>query len=599
MKQLKLAIIGSGASAIYCLQHISNHAEVLLKQFQHISIFDKNKHMGFGMPYNPALTDKFNLSNISSEEIPALPQTFSDWLRSQDNVFLDALNVNNFPIEDYKIYSRISLGHYFHNQFNILIKKLKLSGFKVEEFVNHKVEDIVPISENTFKIIANQSEYSVNRIIISTGHNVSKNDKPNIGYYESPWPIKKIIPKESTYYNFEIGILGASLSAFDVVSSLTHRHGKFHKENNQLTFTLNPKAKDFKITLHAAEGWLPHLQYEQKEPFREIYRHTTRDAILNLRTPNGIIKIEDYFDKICRPALIKAFKKDKNKAMAMALENVQFSFKDFIEDMSASHDYIDCFDGMKKELPQAKDSIYHNKPIHWMETLDDLMYCLNFHAELLSAEGHLFFNTIVKPFLMSVIAALPLDSAHILLALHDAKVLNLVAGKVTIDNTKENEGTAIKIKNQDNTITSKTYNMFINCAGHDTVELEDYPFKSLVEHKVLSKASAKFEDKKHIIPDLQLKHKTYSEQQETYLLTGGIAVDSAYRVIGKDHKVSPNIYDISFPHIYGCRPYSYGLQACNATSALVIASWLSHYTPEHSKISTRQITDIYESNTEL
>ncbi|MHA7943991.1 FAD/NAD(P)-binding protein [Formosa sp. 3Alg 14/1] len=598
MKHSKLALIGSGASSIYCLQHILNHADELIKQFQNISIFEKNKHMGFGMPYNPALTDKYNLSNISSEEIPALPQTFADWLRAQDHNFLETLNVHNSPIEDYKIYSRIALGHYFHNQFNLLIKKLKAYGFEVNEYVNHQVHDIIPNSDSTFKIIANTSEYIFNRVIISTGHNISKKDKPDIGYYDSPWPIKKIIPKESTYYNFEIGILGASLSAFDVVSSLTHRHGTFHKENNRLTYTLHPKAKDFKITLHAAEGWLPHLQYEQQEPFREIYRHTTRNAILNLSKENGVLSMEDYFNTICRPALKKAFKKDKNKAMVTALENPQFSFEDFINTMSDSHDYIDCFDGMKTELPQAKASIRQNKPIHWMETLDDLMYTLNFHTELLSAEGHLFFNTIVKPFLMSVIAALPLDSAHILLALHEAKVIDLVAGKVELDNTNGNGNTAITIQTKDSA-TTKTYRMFVNCAGHDTVDMEHYPFKSLVKHGVLSKATAKFENKNKVPSDLQTKNKTYLKLQDAYLYIGGISVDSAYRVVNQDNQVTPNIYDISFPHIYGCRPYSYGLQACNATSAIVVQSWLSANTPKYSKISKTQITDIYESEQNL
>ena len=40
--------------------------------------------------------------------------------------------------------------------------------------------------------------------------------------------------KKDEFYNYPIGILGASLSAFDVVSSLTHRHGKFVEEKGVL-----------------------------------------------------------------------------------------------------------------------------------------------------------------------------------------------------------------------------------------------------------------------------------------------------------------------------------------------------------------------------
>ena len=56
--------------------------------------------MGFGMPFNSNTTDKYNLSNISSLEIPDLPYTFAYWLRSQDLSDLEALNVTHFPISE-------------------------------------------------------------------------------------------------------------------------------------------------------------------------------------------------------------------------------------------------------------------------------------------------------------------------------------------------------------------------------------------------------------------------------------------------------------------------------------------------------------------
>ena len=598
MEHLKLAIIGSGASTMYCLQHIVNHADALLTQFQTIAIFEKNQYLGFGMPYNPATTDKFNLSNITSEEIPKLPQTFADWLRDQDNEFLKSLNVTDAPIQDTNIYSRIALGHYFHNQFNMLIAQLKSTGFSVETYPKHEVKDIVSIADETIKIITNHSEYNCNRVVISTGHNIPKTDKPEIGYFESPWPIKKIIPKPSTYYTFEIGLLGASLSAFDVVTSLSHRHGSFQKDGDKLHYILNPKAEGFKITLHAAEGWLPHLQYEQEEPLREIYRHCSREKLLSLRNHDGTLNIDTFFNTVCKPALIKAFSKDKNKAMVKHLKDDSYSFKNFIETMVESHEYVDCFDGMKKELPQAKDSVIKKNPIHWMETLDDLMYALNYHIEWLSAEDNLFFNKTVKPFLMSVIAALPLESAKILLALHEAKVIDLVAGKVSNIDTSDHK-TRIKIEHTDRRESTKTYRMFVNCAGSDTIELEQFPFKSLTETGLISKAATKFENDYKDASSLVPANAMFKQSSGSYLLTGGIAVDSAYRIIGTDSTVSPHIYDIAFTHIHGIRPYSYGLQACNATAAILITCWVSPKAPEDSKISAPRITDIYASNPEL
>ena len=57
--------------------------------------------------------------------------------------------------------------------------------------------------------------------------------------------------------------------------------------------------------------------------------------------------------------------------------------------------------------PGSEESVLEHKPIHWKETIDDLIYTLNFHAELMPAEDHLTLKSLVMPFLMNVIAAMP------------------------------------------------------------------------------------------------------------------------------------------------------------------------------------------------
>ncbi|EGV44480.2 hypothetical protein BZARG_2725 [Bizionia argentinensis JUB59] len=602
MKKLGLAIIGSGATSIYCLKHILDNSAVLKKQFNRISIFERSKRMGYGMPYNPDTTDLFNLSNISSEEIPLLFQTFADWLRNQNRQDLKKWHVTEFPIEDSEVYSRIALGEYFHQQFLVLMDKLQTAGFAVEEYTNHEILDIEINDKNNIKLIAKNASFKASKVIIATGHNWQHNDKPASGYYDTPWPIKKIIPKNDAFYNFEIGVLGASLSAFDVVSSLAHRHGKFTQSKKGLEFQLNKEAKNFKITLHAAQGWLPHLQYEQEEPFREIYRHATREKILSLRNENGFLKIDSFFHSVCRSALQRAFEKDGNKEMLELLTDTKFGFKDFIEIMAKNHEYLDSFEGMKKELVQAKDSVENNKPIHWMETLDDLMYCLNFHAEMMPAEDHLFFKKDVKPFLMSVIAALPLSSAKILLALYDAEVVNLIAGRVRIiEDTNIKETTDIEISKADNKTIKKSYQLFINCSGNDNINVDTFPFQSLVKSGFVKEASAKFETVKKLT-DLEStlgKDTVWKKNNEVFLNIGGIAVDSAYHIIGVNGKTCSNIHDLSFTHTHGFRPYSYGLQACLATSLIVVDSWLILEKNTNKPKTIEEVSKIYDKDDDL
>ena len=601
MKNNKLAIIGSGPTALYLLKHITDNATVLKNHIKSITIFEKKKIMGMGMPYSFETTDKYNLSNISSEEIPNLPQTFANWLRLQDKQKLKKWNVTQFPISESEVYSRLALGHYFHQQYQLIITKLRSQGFTITKLPNHQVTDIiVDKGNNTITVKAEKNIFTFSKIVISVGHNWTGKDDTELGYYASPWPIHKIIPEKNSYYNFEIGVLGASLSAFDVVTSLAHRHGDFVKSEKGLSYHLNEKAKGFKIILHSSQGWLPHLQYEQEEPIREIYRHATREEILSLVGKNGFLSIEDFYTKICRPALINAFHKDKNEKLVHLVEKANFSFKDFIETMSSRHEYIDSFIGMKKEMVHAQDSIKNNKPIHWMETMDDLMYCLNFHNELLSAEDHLWFKKEVMPFLMNVIAALPLSSAAILLALYDANCIDLVTGKVTIRNpSKKQSKITIEIENEKKKNSTSSFKMFINCGGQKNIEIENYPFQSLVKQGVIRKAKAKFEKKDYLNNKDYLDRIIYKDNN-AYLYTGGIDVDATYKVIGKNNDKDTEIYDVTFTHITGARPYSYGLQACNATSLIVVESWLLFDSNSiELEPNIENITKLYEENENL
>ncbi|REE25000.1 FAD-NAD(P)-binding protein [Winogradskyella pacifica] len=600
MKTSTLALIGSGPTSIYALQHILDNSEVLGKQFHLISIFEKSSKLGYGMPFNPEFTDIYNLANISSEEIPKLPQTLANWLRAQDRNYLKDLNVVEFPIKDTEVYSRIALGAYFSAQLKLLLQNLKSKGFTIATYRNHNVIDIKTISNTTAEIITETHRFKFNKIIIATGHHWENKDQSESGYYDSPWPIFKLLNPSKDYYNFDIGILGASLSAFDVVTSLAHRHGTFLRKNNRLTFKLHAKASGFKITLHDANGWLPHLQYEQEQPYREIYRYTTRETLVNLKNEKDALFIETYFDEICRPALLNALEKDDLRDVIQLLNNNSFDFKQFIETMAKKHEYLDSFVGMREELELADKLLKRNKPIHWMETLDDLMYSLNFHTDLFSAEDHLFFNTEIKPFLMNVIAALPLQSAEILLALYEADCIALINGKVEIQN-KTTHGTHLKIVDEDNNETTKTYKLFINSSGNDTIAFDNFPFKSLKINGDISMAKAKFKtlsrikDVRSSVPEDAL----LPVNDTLFLNLGGIAIDNVYRCLDENGQPSQSIYDLAFNHIYGLRPYSYGLQACNATSQIMVTSLLDSALQSDEPVEIQTITHTYDEERTL
>ena len=596
-----LAVIGSGPTALYLFQHIWNHIDVLKDELDRITIFEKQEIVGMGMPYNPKTTDIYNLSNISSEEIPMLQESFGDWLRKQSNESLQKLNINALPIDDTEVYSRIALGHYFHEQFEQLITAIQSTGIQVFKHGECEVLDISQEIETELIITdCHNKLHTFSSVVIATGHEWKGEDKTEAGYYASPWPIHKLLPKSNEVYNFTIGTLGASLSAFDVVTSLSHRHGAFVNVDNKLQFIKHDDAPNFKIVLHSSKGWLPHLQYEQKEPIREIYRHFSRNQLLELIDDRGFMRMEDFFDNLCRPSLISAFRKDKLFDVVEKLEDDNFSFKDLVALMSEKHEYVNSFEGMRLELTYAKKCVNRKIPIYWMETLDDLMYSLNYHAELLPAEDHVFLHKEIMAFLMNVIAALPLQSAEILLALYDANTIELKAGLVTFqDNSFENNKTKITVESEDGSSEEMEYKLFVNCGGQKKMEIEDYPFQSLVEKEIVQNATAKFENSS--IPETESAaydpDTIISNSSGVSLKISGIDIDASYRTINKKGTSNNFLYDISFTHTNGLRPYSYGLQACSATSLILVESWIAEIVQGKDVSKEIQtITELYEVN---
>ena len=595
-----IAIIGSGATSIYLLKHLLDKMSILEKEIYSISIFEKNTILGMGMPYNPITTDLYNLSNISSEELPQLEITFEDWLKKQSVTFLKKLEIEKDNISKSEVYNRLALGQYLQSQYQSIIQNIKDFGIQCIEYPNTEIIDIT--YDNTTKMASLHTSikvYEFDKVIIATGHQWKDDDQEKNGFYASPWPIHKILPQQETFHNFTIGTLGASLSAFDVVSSLSRRHGKFVTDSKGNYIYQPYKGTDnFKIVMHAAHGWLPHLQYEQEEPIREIYRHFDRKALFNALDKAGFLTLSTYFTKFCVPALSKAFQKDKLMQLSKKITNTDYTFKDFVTDMADKHEYENAFEGMREEMKQASVSITKNKPIHWKEVIDDLMYALNFHAELLPAEDHIFFRKEIMPFLMNVIAAMPIPSAKILLALYDAKKIEIVPGYVNILESKD--FTTIEVTHNDKQ-TIHLYQMFINCSGQSAISVDDYPFPSLVKEEHITPPQIPFKknpDTMELTSDEEEKI-TIKENTPFYELPG-ITITSSYCLVDANGDTIEAIQDISFTHSSGLRPYSYGLQACSATSEIVVANWVASFQNKKSPSGDlKEVSKIYENDPQL
>lgn len=602
-KKTTLAIIGSGASTVFLLKHFLDNIDAFTTIVGEIAIFEKEEIMGVGMPYSPHTTDYYNMANITSEEIPELNESFAEWLKRQDDKILDGFGIQRADISEREIYSRLTLGIYLGAQYSALVAAIRTKGIQVEEFPKCEVTDVAYDAKNKIAHLHFQSRkpFVASMVVISTGHWWVNHDNVRSGYFCAPWPIARILPKKDEKFNFKIGILGASLSAFDVVSSLSRRHGEFKTtDDGGLTYLPDEGTDKFNLVMHDSNGWLPHLQYEQQEPMRKIYRHFTRDFLFGLIDKDGFLRLDDYFDNICKPALSKAFEKDEMPEMVQRFSEPDFGFLDFVECMSRKHEYENPFDGMRDEMQKAEKSVEKDKPIHWKEVTDDLMYALNFHAELMPAEDHIFFNKEVRSFLMNVIAAMPLQSANLLLALHDAGKLSLVKGRVEIPDEQKPGSTTIEVSNDEETETYN-YRMFINCGGQKPVNYEDFPFEQLKKGGVIRAARIEFANADKAMQQDEIDQEKLIEENNRYFLKlDGIDINASYKII--DGNGAPNnfIHNIAFTHTTGLRPYSYGLQACSSTSQIFVEAWLKSLQKEGvDEGNIEDVSRIYEEETNL
>ena len=491
-----VAVVGAGATTLYFLKNVLDQLAALRRGvgLERIVVFERGDRAGMGMPYNPKTTDQHNICNISSEELPPLQQSFASWLRGLDDRRLADFDLSRDEIDPAETYARIALGGYFEAQFHAVCDALRDAGLDLQVRLNTPVDDVIDDPDaNRVRVRTHSGgEEAFDCAVIATGHNLVEGDRPEHGYFASPWPIGKLLPRDGEHFNFAIGTLGASLSAFDVVASLAHRHGNFEGAGAATRFEPDPAAPQFRIAMHSGQGWLPHLQYQQAEPMREVYRHVEKERLLSLRDAKGFLRLDAYFDAVCRPALAAALRADGRDDIAEPLADGSMSLQAFVEQMEGEHTYDDPFAGMRQELPEARRSLDQNRPIHWKEVLDDLMYALNYHARLLPAEDHARLRALVMPFLLNVIAAMPLRSARMLLALRDAGRLELVRGFVTVDDQTDGQ-TTVSI-DDDGETSQRTYRMFVNCSGQDSVSIEEYPFPSLVERGTVRAARARFAD---------------------------------------------------------------------------------------------------------
>jgi hypothetical protein len=556
-----IAVIGCGVAGLFFLKAYTEQGQPGTT----LSIFEASETMGVGMPYSAQGANAEHLSNIMCQEFPDMPEPPHMWLARQSDEFLAEHGIPRENISERFIFPRLTLGVYMESQFAVLVQIARARNLNVALYPKHRIADIEDRPEDgKVRIhILGGNHIEFDHVVVTTGHVwPTRKEKKVPGYYDSPFPFKKL----TTQFNHHVGLMGTSLTAVDAIRTLSRAHGHFESADTtgKLRYVANPGTENFKISMHSRRGLLPGIRFHAERPLIEKYTHlhiTKGDIERNIADNDGFLSLDFMFE-----AAYKGTMALKDAAYFSVIKDM--TLEQFVEHVYAQVRTDDPFAQFKEQLQSARESEANDHIVHWKETLEVFFYTLNFHAKNLSAEDMLRLRNHITPLMTYISACLPFDSCDELLALHEVGKLDIVAvGFDSHITTSESEsGATFHYKNGQAQDVHAHYDSFIECTGQRALPFEAFPFKTLVQQGVVSAARLKFANAAHATSSgCDIEH----NEQGVFLRVPGVAINDNYAAIDARGKPHPRISIMAFAHIQGLNPDVPGIPCCSDISGMV------------------------------
>jgi uncharacterized NAD(P)/FAD-binding protein YdhS len=102
-----IAIIGTGPTGVYTFKHLVEAGGVGA-----ITLFEKAREAGVGMPYCPEMAARTMLANIASIEIPPIEMSYLSFLKTLPQAFLRSYGVDPLALDDREFTPRLLLGRF-------------------------------------------------------------------------------------------------------------------------------------------------------------------------------------------------------------------------------------------------------------------------------------------------------------------------------------------------------------------------------------------------------------------------------------------------------------------------------------------------------
>lgn len=428
LRPARIALIGGGPTTLYTLQALLEHPEPL-----DIQIFERDGHVGPGMPYRESQTGAQMLANIASRELPPLAESLVDWLASCDAEALADMGLTREDIDAEAFYPRLVLGRYFTAQLAELTARARAKGHSVTLRARHAVQDIRPGPHGSR--LDWDSPYGSGRatfahVILATGHQWDASEGPDGVTLHAPWPASSL----RRFIGQPVAILGTSLTAIDAAVALAGFHGRFIESASGTRWEAEGLLNEFHLTLMSRKGLLPGADWYYDLPLPEL------PGLTEAATQEEIAKgSEGLLDRLHARFAEGLSSIDPAKAKALDVDTLDGLAERCFADRLAS----DPWEHARDDLATAEAERDAKQADPWRMAL------LRAHEILEEAIPHLTdkdrdrLNTHLKPIFTDCYASVPHRSIRRMIALHEAGVLELL--RLGEDYRLEQDGAHVRI----------------------------------------------------------------------------------------------------------------------------------------------------------
>lgn len=533
-----------------------------------IEIFERKQTLGSGMPYSKDGALEEHITNVSGNEIPELESSVREWIADRDHTELGVYGLKKGKFNDFKVLPRLLFGSYLGDQFAQLINRARNSGKQIYIHLNTEVADIIDQPQSGLVSVATKDGkvHQFDKVMICSGHLWPKRLEGNFpGCYDAPYPPAKIAISAP----HQVAIRGSSLTAIDAVRTLARSNGNFAKGNDgKLKYQLDPQSQGFRITMHSRNGLLPAVRLHLADS------HLAKDSVLSAEEiatvrdqNNGFVPLDYIYKRNFLDRL------EESHPIFHALIK-HLPMEKFVRMMMERRENAPAFELLRAEMAEARISIENQEPVYWKEMLAVLSFAMNYPAKYFSAEDMARLRTSLMPLISVVIAFAPQGSVGELLALHEAGLLDIqsVGTESEIEPSPQG-GITYHWTDEMGNRTSKRYQTFIDCIGQPHLQIEDLPYKSLVEKGTVAPARLRYLDQQRAMENYRNDPTGMLNQNGLiFERVPGIAINDSFQVVCPGGSASERIYMLAVPFIGGYNPDYSGLDFSEAASTKVAAA---------------------------